>query len=272
MVIDIFTVIAQIINFLILVYLLKRFLFNRIINIMDERENQIKERFEKAEEQQSAAEKELEKQREMKEKLEQEWDDKLAEINEEIKSKREEMMENAKNSVDKARQNWQEAINKQRSSFLREMKKLSSQQIWKVSRKVLSDLADENLEKQLVNSFLEQLENIQQNEKDLLSALKGEQNITIYSQFELSKEDRNRIIDKVQSLTEKKNKIAFKESNDLISGIELKTEGKKITWSIQSYLDMMERNFQEYFDERITKKMDSKENSAEEGKNGKESQ
>jgi len=36
MLIDSFTVIAQIINFLILIYLLKRFLFNRIIKIMDD--------------------------------------------------------------------------------------------------------------------------------------------------------------------------------------------------------------------------------------------
>jgi len=41
MLIDSFTVIAQIINFLILIYLLKRFLFNRIIKVMDDREMQI---------------------------------------------------------------------------------------------------------------------------------------------------------------------------------------------------------------------------------------
>jgi len=44
MLLDSFTIIAQIINFLILVYLLKRFLFNRIIKIMDEREKQITDR------------------------------------------------------------------------------------------------------------------------------------------------------------------------------------------------------------------------------------
>lgn len=44
MLLDSFTIIAQIINFLILVYLLKRFLFSRIIKIMDEREKQITDR------------------------------------------------------------------------------------------------------------------------------------------------------------------------------------------------------------------------------------
>ena len=49
MLIDVFTVIAQIVNFLILVYLLKRFLFHRIIKIMDEREDQITGRMQEAE-------------------------------------------------------------------------------------------------------------------------------------------------------------------------------------------------------------------------------
>ena len=41
MLIDWFTVIAQIINFLILVFLLKRFLFDKITGAMDEREKKI---------------------------------------------------------------------------------------------------------------------------------------------------------------------------------------------------------------------------------------
>ncbi|MBA3062156.1 MAG: F0F1 ATP synthase subunit B, partial [Atribacteria sp.] len=59
MLIDSFTIIAQIINFLILVYLLKRFLFNRIIKIMDDREMQITGRMQDAEAAKEEAQKEL---------------------------------------------------------------------------------------------------------------------------------------------------------------------------------------------------------------------
>jgi len=58
MLIDWFTVIAQIINFLILVFLLKHFLYGRIINAMDQREARITARLEEAEAQKKEAENE----------------------------------------------------------------------------------------------------------------------------------------------------------------------------------------------------------------------
>jgi F-type H+-transporting ATPase subunit b len=48
MLIDWFTVVAQIINFLILVALLKHFLYGRIIKAMDQREERINSRLEEA--------------------------------------------------------------------------------------------------------------------------------------------------------------------------------------------------------------------------------
>ena len=69
MLIDLFTVIAQIINFLILVYLLKRFLFNRIIKIMDDRENQIIDRMQGAEAAKEEAQKELDEQHRIRKEL-----------------------------------------------------------------------------------------------------------------------------------------------------------------------------------------------------------
>ena len=51
MIIDTFTVIAQIINFLILVLFRKEFLFNIIMGIIDERDEQIKEYLESTENQ-----------------------------------------------------------------------------------------------------------------------------------------------------------------------------------------------------------------------------
>jgi len=58
MLIDWFTVVAQIINFLILVFLLKHFLYGRIINAIDQREGRITSRLEDAEIQRREAENE----------------------------------------------------------------------------------------------------------------------------------------------------------------------------------------------------------------------
>ena len=125
MLIDSFTVIAQIINFLILIYLLKRFLFNRIIKIMDDREMQITDQMQGAETAKEAAQKELEEQRRIREELQEKWNEMLAEAKKDAQKKREELVKDARSKIDEEQKNWSEAILKQRTAFLRDLRHLS---------------------------------------------------------------------------------------------------------------------------------------------------
>jgi len=251
MIIDMFTVIAQIINFLILVLLLKKFLFNRIVGIIDEREEQIKEQIENAEQQQKEAEEEIKTQRKIREKMEENWDDNLAQMKKELQAKREKMMEEARQSVNEEEKNWRNSIIKQRDAFLKDLKKRSCQQVCQISRKVLADLANERLEKQLVESFLQQLEDAQGNNGQgfQLSDLDAKKEVEINTAFRLQKKEKEMITDKLKSLLQDEINIIFRESEDLICGIELKAEGKKISWSIESYLNSLEKNLQKLFEE-----------------------
>ncbi|MGO8820022.1 MAG: F0F1 ATP synthase subunit B, partial [Desulfomonilaceae bacterium] len=69
MLIDWFTVIAQIINFLILVFLLKRFLFDKITGAMDERERKISSTLDDANSTKRLAAEEAERYRQMNQAL-----------------------------------------------------------------------------------------------------------------------------------------------------------------------------------------------------------
>jgi F-type H+-transporting ATPase subunit b len=251
MIIDMFTVIAQIINFLILVILLKKFLFNKIIGIIDEREEQVKEQMNNAEQQLKEAEEEIKKQREIRGKMEENWDDNLAQMKKELQAKREKMMEEARQSVNKEEKNWRNSISKQRDAFLKELKQLSCQQVCQISRKVLVDLANERLENQLIESFLQQLEGAKDNDgKEFqLSDLDAKKELEINTAFQLQKKEKEIIIDKLKALLQDGVRVNFKESKDLICGIELRAEGKKISWSIESYLNSLEKSLQKLFEE-----------------------
>jgi F-type H+-transporting ATPase subunit b len=251
MLIDLFTVIAQIVNFLILVLLLKKFLFNKIVSIMDEREEKISEQLANAEQQEKDTKKELEKQQKIREKLEQEWDNDFARIKKELQFKREEMMKEARKTVNQNQEDWKNAMLKQRGAFLRELRYLSCQQVCQVSKKVLADLADEKLENQLISSFMNQLEELQEDKKQefKLSELDEGKEVEIFTAFQLQKKDKDLVTEKIENLAHKDVQIVFKKSNDLICGIELRSEGKKIAWSIESYLDVLEKRLKEIFEE-----------------------
>ena len=251
MIIDTFTVIAQIINFLILVLLLKKFLFNKIVDIIDEREEQIKQQIESAEQQQKQAEGEIENQKKIRQKMEENWDDDLVQMKKELQDKREKMMKEARQAVDEEEKDWKNSILKQRDAFLKELKELSCQQVCQISKKVLSKLANERLESQLIKSFLKQLEDAKDNNGKhfQLSDLNAKQTIEINTAFQLQKKEKEMIIDKLKNLLQNKIQVNFKESKDLICGIEFRAEGEKISWNVESYLNSLEKNLQKLFEE-----------------------
>ena len=86
MLIDWFTVAAQFVNFLILIALLKYFLFDRVVRAMEEREKRIASRMEEAERTKGDLEKERERYEEMQRSLEQEREEILSKARREAAS------------------------------------------------------------------------------------------------------------------------------------------------------------------------------------------
>lgn len=251
MLIDSFTIIAQIINFLILIYLLKRFLFNRIIQIMDEREKQITDQMQDAKTAKETAQKELDEQQRIREELQGKWNEMLAQAKKDAQKKREELVKDARSKIDEEQKNWREAISKQRTAFLRDLRYLSCEQVCQMSRKVLSDLAGEKLENQLIENFLIQLGKLSKEEKDDFIRFidKDERKIWVDSSFKLNREKESEIRKILEEIIGDKVEINFKVSPKLICGIETRTEGKKISWNIENYLDGLEEQLKKAFTE-----------------------
>jgi len=258
MLIDSFTIIAQIINFLILVYLLKRFLFNRIIKIMDEREKQITDRMQDAETAKEAAQKELDEQQRIRKELQEKWNEMLAKAKKDAQKKREELVKDARKKIDEEQKNWREAISKQRTAFLRDLRHLSCEQVCQISRKVLSDLAGEKLENQLIENFLIQLGKLTKEEKDdfIRFINKDERKIWVDSSFQLTGKKESEIRKILEKIIGDKVEINFKVSPKLICGIETRTEGKKISWNIENYLDGLEEQLKKAFTEFSFQELD----------------
>jgi len=258
MLIDSFTVIAQIINFLILIYLLKRFLFNRIIKIMDDREKQITDRMQDTETAKEEAQKELEEQRRIREELQEKWNEMLAQAKKDAQKKREELVKDARSKIDEEQKNWREAISKQRAAFLRDLRHLSCEQVCQISRKVLADLAGEKLENQLIENFLIQLGKLGKEEKDdfIRFINKDERKIWVDSSFQLNREKESEIRKILEKIIGDKVEINFKVSPKLICGIETRTEGKKISWNIENYLDGLEEQLKKAFTEFSFQELD----------------
>lgn len=242
MLLDWFTVIAQIVNFLILVALLKYFLYDRIIRAMDKREARIQSRLEDADRKKKEAEDEAQSYHRKNEEMKEKRDQMLAEAREEADGKRKELTRKAREEVENARVRWQESLDREQATFLLDLKQLAAREIYALSRKALKDLAGADLEERLADVFVSKLKQMKKEDKDVVrqSIRREENKAVVRSGFELSTGSRQKITKAARGEIAEGVDITYDSDPQMIMGIELKAGGEKVMWSIRHYLAELE--------------------------------
>ena len=238
MLIDWFTVLAQIANFLILIAILKRFLYGPIIKAMDERERRIADRLQQAEqarEQAAALSKDLKQEKEALQTTRHEYFEKAKA---EVVTWRENAMLEARQEIEQQRKTWEENIHGEQESFKRLLKQRIGQQVFHTAEKVLRELADAGLEGKLTENFLQTLEN-EQNTFFKDRAQKPER-IEFRSGFKIDAALRDRIRDAMKHTFATTTEVDFSIQSDLGFGLQLVVGDRKVDWNMNRYLQEME--------------------------------
>ncbi|MDJ0616748.1 MAG: F0F1 ATP synthase subunit B [Calothrix sp. MO_192.B10] len=247
------TFIAQIVNFLILVALLQRFLYRPIIQAMDEREETICDRLLEADEKRQTAQKEAEQYQQMQQEFAQKQTEMLADVKAEVETERAVLMQQVREDVETTRSAWKTTISRQQDAFLQELRYRAMLQIQTFIRRALRDIADTQLEQQIINTFINRIQNLSADERQELSTAiadqKNNSGIAICSGFEIPEESRQRIIEVICDRLLKNIDLHFETTPHLICGIELRATGKRIAWSLENYLDSFEENLSAVFEE-----------------------
>ncbi len=249
MAIDWITTIAQIINFLVLVALLRIFLFRPIVKAMDERNAKIASRLAEAEEKRNQAEQEKELYQAKNLELENIREEKLTQVKMETESLKKKLIKNAREEVGQIQTKWQETLQEEKNSFLAELRRRACEQTCAVARNALRDLANSDLQKMVIDVFLKRLKEIEKMEREVIhkSLILSNNKVTVQTAFEIPAETRNLIIHLLQEQFSKEIIVKFISSSDLIFGVELIAHDQKIAWSLEHYLEELEENLNEAF-------------------------
>lgn len=249
--IDWFTFTAQIINFLVLVWLLKRFLYKPVIRAMDERERKIAERLDDAERARQEAERKAAEHRRKTEELEHAKEQLLADAGQEIEAWKEQHRKEARQEVDEARREWSRALQREKNAFLRDLRRRAGEHVFQTARRVLGKLSDASLEKQIVESFLERLYNIAEEKRaEIAKAIRNSRHrVLVKSGFELPDELRRRVLDESRNALANGGDFEFQVHPEVLCGIELQAAGYKVAWSAGETLDEMEEDFERALNE-----------------------
>lgn len=253
--IDWFTLVAQIVNFLILLLLLRRFLYGPIIETMDKREQKISARLQEAEEMRGEAEQQAERYRRQRQELEAQREEQLAQIRQEVGARRKELLDDAHQEIQEKKQDWQTALRRGQDAFLQNLRQRLGREAGEIARRALLDLADVQVERRMVDLFETRIGELEADEKAEISAsIQGSGGeIVIRSAFELPAQAQQAITDAVQEhlLNGEGLHPRFETSPDLIAGVQLQAAGYEVAWSMRDYLDHLEEQIRQTLEHEI---------------------
>jgi F-type H+-transporting ATPase subunit b len=244
MLIDWFTVSAQVINFLILVWLMKRFLYQPILNAIDAREQLISKSLSDANDKKNDAKKEQDAFTHKNALFNQERATLLSQAKAEAKAARQILLDEARQEADALGVKQQASIRLETDNLHQSISHLAKEAVFSIVRKTLSDLASVSLEARVVELFTNRLREMDdQAKKTLGEALRNMPDAAmIKSAFDLPEAQRVAIQNALNETFSAEISIEFETRPDLISGIELIANGKHLVWSIDGYLDSLENN------------------------------
>jgi F-type H+-transporting ATPase subunit b len=238
MLIDWFTVGAQVLNFLILVWLLKHFLYKPILNAIDAREKRIAAELADADAKKTEAQKERDEFHNKNKVFDEQRIALLGKAADEAKLERERLLEEAHKDADNLRAVQAAALRNDQKRLGSAITNLAKQEVFGIARKTLADLATVSLEERMGEVFTRRLREMDGKAKALLgAALKSSSEpAVVRSTFDLGATQRAAIQNALNETFSAEIRIRFETSPDLISGIELTTNGQKVAWSIADYL------------------------------------
>lgn len=250
MLIDWFTVGAQLLNFIILVYLMKRFLYQPVLDAIATREAKIATELAdaaatkvKAHEQQSEFEQKNQAFDEQRAAL-------LSKATEAANTERERLLAKARKAAEVASAARAKTLQTDTQALHGEIVRQTQKQVFEIARRVLGDLADVSLEQRACAVFIQRLHAI---DGEALAALSAALKATsaqapalLRSAFDLPAEQLDAIKAALDEIFGQAIALKVERVPDVIGGIELSAQGQKLAWSIADYLTAVSATLNEH--------------------------
>jgi len=235
MLIDWFTVFAQLVNFLVLMWLLRRFLYRPVLNAIAAREKGLQAERDAAGQARKQAEIEARQ---------------LADARAEFERQRQQLLEDAMADARAERQRWLDAARREllamqaqsRQSIAAEYQRLQQDlvqktigEVYAVTDKLVRDLANAQLENLMAEQLLARLPDAGQ------VVLPDGEAWTIVSTFALSDQVREKLAAGIHRHWPASGVVQFQQLADLLCGLELRVGGYRLAWNAADYLQALQQ-------------------------------
>lgn len=247
MLIDWFTVGAQALNFIVLVWLMKRFLYKPVLAAIDAREKRIASQLADADKKKAAAQTEradLEKKNDV---FDQQRAALLAQATTDAEAERQKLLDAARAAADALAAARRVSMASDAKTLDQALRQRAQDEVFAVARQALTDLATVDLEASVCELFIARLRSLEGTAlQEMAAALKSANDGAIVrTAFALPTAQRTAVHKAVNETFGFKLALHYEVAPALVGGIELSANGHMVAWSIADYLASLERGVHE---------------------------
>lgn len=275
--IDWITVAAQILNFLVLVYLLKRFLYRPVIAAMDRREHRIADRLQQAQARENEAQQEIAACEAQQRDFADQRAQRMKALDEEMHQHRQQLLQDAHQEIAEQRAHWQAALERELTETSSRLRQEATRALTDIARRALGDLATMTLEEAMVARLLQHLEAVEINsvpgtadsttDRDAVSAASkhatdptsqtasvaslikalasGEAPVRVLSSEPLDPSLREQITQTLSRLARHPVAPTFAQAPNLLCGLAIECGGWRLDWSLDEYMTEIDERLQQ---------------------------
>ena len=256
MLIDWFTVCAQALNFLILVWLMKHFLYKPILDAIDTREKKIAAELADANAKKAEAQKDRDDFQHKNDEFDKQRTALISKAADEAKVEGRRLLDDARKAADALSVQRQEALKSDAHNLDQAISRRTQEEVFAITRRALTDMATTSLEERMGEVFTRRLREMNGSAKQTMAAaLKAETNpALVRSAFEMPADQRAAIQNALNETFSAEVRVKFETAPDLVSGIELVTNGQKVGWTLAAYLTSMQKGVSDLLDKQAAAK------------------
>jgi F-type H+-transporting ATPase subunit b len=232
------TFILEIINFLVLVWILKRFLYKPVLETIARRREGIEKTLADAESRHNSA---VELQEQYESRLT-DWEDEKRQardvLQRELDAQRNEKLEELQVLLEQERQKANVIEERRLNDTMRQMERQALEQGGEFATKLLQQAAGPELEARLVARTIEDLKKLPEEQIRNLRKRSQESTVSIRvtSAYELQEKQRQKLEKLLLSITESRTNISYAQSRDLLAGLEITIDSLMLGMNLRDEL------------------------------------
>ncbi|MFP4375729.1 MAG: F0F1 ATP synthase subunit delta [Spirochaetales bacterium] len=225
---DLFTFLASLFNFIVLLVVLRIFLFKRVTNAMDEREQRIESTWDEAEEEKDQAQRLKSEYEQKMQAAEDERAELFQEAKQQAEAERKEKLEKLRREIDERREEWLADLKEQNEQLISEIDREVARATVSAVQRALGKLADRSLEEQMVHVLARR---VRGEWADQLKEHVDGAAIEITTSDELSNEQQDELRTAFEDVGNPE-AVRFEVDGEMVCGARVRIGDKELGWSI----------------------------------------